>query len=151
VRPCSHAYRRSSPLTPVIGLTGGIASGKSTVSSLLSSPPYSLPLIDADLLARQVVEPGTSGFSSLVSHFGADRILTPEGALDRAALGEIVFNDPDERKWLNGVIHPAVKKEIVKALFWYWVRGEWAVVVDVPLLIEAGLWRWVGEVVVVFV
>jgi dephospho-CoA kinase len=71
--------------------------------------------------------------------------------LDRGAIGDIVFNDPDERKWLNGVIHPRVRKEIVKRVVKAWLRGEWAVVVDVPLLIEAGLWRWVGDIVVVYV
>jgi dephospho-CoA kinase len=112
---------------------------------------HGLPLIDADVLAREVVEPKTAGFKSIVRHFGPDRVLKEDGTLDRAALGEIVFNDPEERKWLNGVIHPAVKKAMVNRLIGYWLRGEWCVVVDVPLLIEAGLWRWVGEVVVVYV
>jgi dephospho-CoA kinase len=71
--------------------------------------------------------------------------------LNRAVIGDIVFNDPEERKWLNSVIHPRVRKEIVKSVLKCWVRGEWAVVVDVPLLIEAGLWRWVGDIVVVYV
>lgn len=78
-------------------------------------------------------------------------MLKPDGTLDRAALGEIIFNDPDQRKWLNGVIHPAVKKLMVRRLAGYWLRGEWCVVVDVPLLIEGGIWQWVGEVVVVYV
>jgi dephospho-CoA kinase len=137
--------------SPVIGLTGGIASGKSTVSHYLSTTHH-LPIIDADLLARTVLNPGTSGYSLVISHFGPDRVLLPDGInLDRSAIGEIVFNNPDERRWLNGVIHPRVRKEIVKEVVRCWVRGEWAVVVDVPLLIEAGLWKWVGEVVVVYV
>jgi dephospho-CoA kinase len=87
-----------------------------------------------------------------VTHFGSDRILQEDGVtLNRAAIGDIVFNDPDERKWLNGVIHPRVRKEIVRRVVGAWLSGEWAVVVDVPLLIEAGLWRWVGDIVVVFV
>lgn len=110
-----------------------------------------MPIIDADILAREVVEPGTKGFKSITSHFGPDRVLKHDGSLDRAALGEIVFNDPEERKWLNSVIHPAVRRAMVEKLFWYWIKGEWCVIVDVPLLIEAGLWRWVGEVVVVYV
>lgn len=133
----------------VVGLTGGIASGKSTVSTLLAK--HNIPIIDADVLARVVVEPGTSGFRAVVAHFGADRVLTPKGELDRAALGDIVFHDAHERRWLNGVIHPRVRREIVKRVIKAWLSGEWVVVLDVPLLIEAGLWRWVGEVVVVFV
>ena len=88
----------------------------------------------------------------VVSHFGPDRVLQEDGVtLNRAVIGDIVFNDPEERKWLNSVIHPRVRKEIVKSVLKCWVRGEWAVVVDVPLLIEAGLWRWVGDIVVVYV
>ena len=71
--------------------------------------------------------------------------------LDRGVIGELVFNNVEERHWLNGVIHPRVRKEMVKRLARYWVKGQWCVVVDVPLLIEAGLWKWVGEVVVVYV
>ena len=97
------------------------------------------------------MEPGTSGFRAVVDHFGADRVLTPKGELDRAALGDIVFHDAHERRWLNSVIHPRVRREIVKRVVKAWLSGEWVVVLDVPLLIEAGLWRWVGEVVVVFV
>jgi dephospho-CoA kinase len=99
-----------------------------------------------------VIDPGTSGYSLVVSHFGPDRVLQEDGVtLNRAVIGDIVFNDPEERKWLNSVIHPRVRKEIVKSVLKCWVRGEWAVVVDVPLLIEAGLWRWVGDIVVVYV
>jgi dephospho-CoA kinase len=125
--------------------------GKSTVSKLLTETHH-LPIIDADLLAREVIDPGTSGYSLVVSHFGPDRILLADGVtLDRGAIGDIVFNDPEERKWLNGVIHPRVRKEIVRRVVKAWLGGEWAVVVDVPLLVEAGLWRWVGDIVVVFV
>lgn len=125
--------------------------GKSTVSRLLTEN-HNLPLIDADLLAREVIDPGTSGYKLVVNHFGPDRVLQQDGVtLNRAAIGDIVFNDPDERKWLNGVIHPRVRKEIVRRVVKYWLTGEWAVIVDVPLLIEAGLWKWVGEIVVVYV
>lgn len=145
VSPLVSSLTRSSgklTLTPL---------GKSTVSKLLSET-HRLPLIDADLLAREVIDPGTSGYKLVVSHFGPDRVLLEDGVtLDRAAIGDIVFNDPDQRKWLNGVIHPRVRKEIVKRVLKYWISGEWAVVVDVPLLIEAGLWQWVGEIVVVYV
>ena len=79
-------------------------------------------------------------------------MLLPDGkSLNRAVIGQIVFNDVEERRWLNSVVHPRVRREIVKNVVWYWLSGEWCVVVDVPLLIEAGLWQWVGEVVVVYV
>ncbi|KAL7424898.1 Dephospho-CoA kinase cab5 [Cryptotrichosporon argae] len=134
----------------VVGLTGGIASGKSTVSRLLTER-HRLPLLDADVLAREAIEPGTSGFSLVVSHFGPDRVLRADGTLDRAALGDIVFGDTDERRWLNGVVHPRVKKAIFWGVVCAWLRGEWVVVLDVPLLVEAGLHMWVAEVVVVYV
>ncbi|OWZ49297.1 dephospho-CoA kinase [Cryptococcus neoformans var. grubii Br795] len=135
----------------IVGLTGGIASGKSTVSKLLSERHH-LPIIDADLIARGVIEPGTSGYSLVVTHFGPDRILQEDGvSLDRGAIGDIIFHDPEERKWLNGVVHPRVKKEMVKRIIRYWLKGEWCVIVDVPLLIEAGMWKWVGDTVVVYV
>ncbi|WWD17982.1 dephospho-CoA kinase [Kwoniella shandongensis] len=135
----------------VVGLTGGIASGKSTVSHHLSSHHH-IPIIDADVLAREVISPGTSGYSVVLTHFGPDRILLPDGVnLDRAAIGDIVFHDPEERRWLNGIIHPRVRREMVRKVVRYWLRGEWCVIVDVPLLIEAGMWKWVGEIVVVYV
>lgn len=112
---------------------------------------HGIPIIDADILARQVIEPGTSGFKLVVSHFGPDRVLRSDGSLDRAAIGDIVFHDPDQRRWLNGVVHPRVRRAMFWAVVQHWIRGTWAVVLDVPLLIEAGLWRFVGEVVVVFV
>jgi dephospho-CoA kinase len=123
--------------------------GKSTVSTLLAK--HGIPIIDADLLAREVIDPGTSGFRRVVQHFGPDRVLREDGTLDRAAIGDIVFHDPDQRAWLNGLVHPLVRRAIVDRVFRYWVTGHAVVVLDVPLLIEAGLWRFVGEIVVVFV
>ncbi|KAK5988923.1 Dephospho-CoA kinase CAB5 [Cladobotryum mycophilum] len=111
----------------LIGLTGSIATGKSTVSSMLSSPPHSLPIIDADVLARKVVEPGTKGYDAIVKHFGPttpDLLVPasesmpengPDGKgrpLNRPALGKRVFGDSEElqrdRAVLNGIVHPAV-------------------------------------------
>jgi dephospho-CoA kinase len=153
----------------LLGLTGSIATGKSTVSSILSSPPYSLPIIDADILARRVVEPGTPGYRSILSHFLSstpDLLLPfPEnyndsqkklGApLNRAVLGRRVFGDSEERKRdrgvLNGIVHPAVRKEMYKELLRAYLRGSWAVVLDVPLLFESGLDTLCGTVLVVAV
>lgn len=131
----------------VVGLTGGIATGKSTVSNLLKS--HNLPIVDADLIARQVVQPGTPALTRIVKVFGED-ILLPDGYLNRPKLGSIVFNDEKKRKILNGIVHPAVRR----AMFWEvvgcWFRGESVCVLDVPLLIEGGLWKLVGKVIVVY-
>ncbi|KLO18590.1 CoaE-domain-containing protein [Schizopora paradoxa] len=130
----------------VVGLTGGIATGKSTVSALLKS--HGVPIVDADVLARQVVEPGTKAYAQIVSYFGAD-ICHPDGSLDRPKLGKLVFNDAEKRKKLNSIVHPAVRKAMVWKVVLCWLRGERICVLDVPLLIEAGLWKWVGRIVVV--
>lgn len=150
----------------LIGLTGSIATGKSTVSSILSQPPYSLPIIDADLIARKVVEPGTPGYQKIVAHFSPttpDLLLPPhpdhddkKGApLNRPALGRRVFGDSEERKRdravLNGIVHPAVRREMYKQLLGCYLRGCWAVVLDVPLLFESGIDVICGTVLVVAV
>lgn len=153
-----------------LGLTGSIATGKSTVSAILSSKPYSLPVIDADVLARKVVEPGTSGYDAIVKYFGPttpDLLVPPSesmpenGAdgkgrpLNRPALGKRVFGDSEQRKRdrlvLNGIVHPAVRAEIYRAILWCYVRGNWAVVLDVPLLFESAWDRLCGVVMVVAV
>lgn len=150
----------------LLGLTGSIATGKSTVSSILSQAPYNLPIIDADLLARKVVEPGTSGYKKIVAHFASttpDLLLENDttydkrkGApLNRPALGRRVFGNSEERKKdravLNGIVHPAVRMEMYKQLLFCYLRGCWAVVLDVPLLFESGLDALCGTVMVVAV
>jgi len=131
----------------VVGLTGGIATGKSTVSTLLKS--YNVPIIDADLIARQVVQPGSPALERIVQVFGRD-ILLPDGYLNRPKLGSIVFNDGEKRKILNGIVHPAVWKAMFWEVFRCWFRGERVCVLDVPLLIEGGLWKLMGKVIVVY-
>lgn len=133
----------------VVGLTGGIASGKSTVSSLLAS--HGLPIIDADVLAREVVEPGTPAHAAIVSTFGAGVLKEGSQELDRKKLGEIIFNDERKRKQLNAIVHPAVRKAMFWAIVRHWLHGERVCVVDVPLLIETGMWKQVGKVIVVYV
>ncbi|KKA26860.1 hypothetical protein TD95_002448 [Thielaviopsis punctulata] len=154
----------------LIGLTGSIATGKSTVSSILSKPPYSIPIIDADILARKVVEPGTAGYIAIIKHFGPttpDLLVpvsesVPENGpngkgrpLNRPALGKRVFGNSEERKRdrsvLNNIVHPAVRKEMYRAMFWSYVSGHWAVILDVPLLFESGLDQLCGTVMVVAV
>ncbi|PCH37912.1 dephospho-CoA kinase [Wolfiporia cocos MD-104 SS10] len=131
----------------VVGLTGGIATGKSTVSTLLRA--HNVPIIDADVLAREVVAPGTPALKRIVAHFG-DSILQPDGALDRAKLGAIVFASEAQRKKLNSIVHPAVRRAMLLGVLKCWFRGERICILDVPLLVEAGLWRFVATVVVVY-
>ncbi|MFF8846902.1 dephospho-CoA kinase [Streptomyces sp. NPDC015127] len=127
-----------------VGLTGGIGAGKSEVSRLLAS--YGAVIIDADKIAREVVEPGTEGLAAVVDAFGAD-VLTPAGTLDRPRLGAIVFNDPERLAALNAIVHPLVgarSRELEAA------AGPDAVVIhDVPLLTENGLAPLYDLVVVV--
>ena len=116
-----------------IGLTGGIGSGKSTVAGLLAA--RGAQVVDADRIAREVVEPGTPGLEAVVAAFGQE-VLTPEGALDRPALAAVVFADPDARRRLDGIVHPLVRAratELVAA-----APPDAVVVQDVPLLVETG-------------
>jgi dephospho-CoA kinase len=103
------------------------------------------------LLARRVVEPGTSTYAHIVSTFGSDILLKDgSGAIDRARLGEIIFNDERQRRLLNDIVHPAVRREMIWEVARYWLKGYKICVLDVPLLIEAGLWMWCSKVVVVY-
>lgn len=110
---------------------------------------HRIPVIDADVLAREVVQPGTKGLAQIVAYFGFE-VLLPDGNLDRKKLGAIIFNDETKRKKLNSIIHPTVSRAIFWNVFRCWLRGEKLCVVDVPLLIEGGLWKWMGNVVVVY-
>jgi len=130
-----------------VGLTGGIATGKSTVSKLLQAKK--VPIVDADLIAREVVAPGTPGLQRIVKTFGDD-ILLSDGSLDRKKLGDIVFNDEEKRKKLNAIVHPAVRWGMFRRVLKLWSNSEKFCVLDVPLLIESGIWKWVGTVVVVY-
>jgi dephospho-CoA kinase len=116
-----------------IGLTGGIGSGKSTVSALLAA--RGAVVIDADRIAREVVEPGTPGLAAVVEAFG-ERVLRADGSLDRPALAAVVFADPDARKRLDGIVHPLVRARSVELAAD--VPGNSVVVHDVPLLVETG-------------
>ena len=110
-----------------------------------------MPVIDADILARQVVEPGTRGYKKIVQAFGEEVILQDGSSkLDRKKFGEIVFGDEGKRRVLNWIVHPEVRWEMLEEVVRRWWRGESWVVLDVPLLIESGIYRWVVEVVVVY-
>lgn len=127
-----------------VGLTGGIGAGKSEVSRLLVS--YGAVLIDADRIAREVVEPGTPGLAAVVEAFG-ESVLAPDGSLDRPALGSIVFADPDRLATLNSIVHPLVGAR--SAELEGQAQPESVVVHDVPLLTENGLAPLYDLVVVV--
>lgn len=131
-----------------IGLTGGIASGKSTVSRMIRDS--GIALIDADVFAREVVEPGEDAYSQVVSHFG-EGILHGDGTLDRKKLGAIIFNDEKERSVLNGIVHPAVRKKMNDQKAAYRDEGREAVVLDIPLLFESKLTETVDRILLVYV
>ena len=127
----------------VVGITGGIGSGKSAVTDYLETK--GITVVDADKVARVVVEPGTSGLAAIAEHFGRD-ILLPDGTLDRAALRKIVFDEPDERKVLEGITHPLIREEIARQLS---EAGSPYVVLASPLLLESGQSSFADYVVVV--
>ncbi|MFJ1601158.1 dephospho-CoA kinase [Streptomyces sp. NPDC088261] len=127
-----------------LGLTGGIGAGKSEVSRLLAG--YGAVVIDSDRIAREVVEPGTPGLAAVVAEFGPG-VTTADGALDRPALGAIVFGDPGRLKALNAIVHPLVRTrsaELEAA-----ADADAIVVHDVPLLVENGMAPLYDLVVVV--
>jgi len=120
----------------LIGLTGGIASGKSLVSTRLAE--LGATIVDADVLAREVVEPGTDGLAQIARHFGPE-VLLADGTLNRPALGAIIFADPEQREKLNSITHPAVWRR-ARELFDQAAADE-VVVYDVPLLVEGAKGR----------
>ncbi|WP_019121964.1 dephospho-CoA kinase [Brevibacillus massiliensis] len=132
----------------ILGLTGGIASGKSTVAAMLRQ--RGIPVVDADLIARQVVEPGLPAYQAIVSHFGQG-VLFPDGQLNRKALGEIVFSNEEQRQILNGIVHPEVRREMRQQTEAALKRGEKIVFLDIPLLFESRLQHTVDKIVVVYV
>lgn len=132
----------------VIGLTGGIASGKSTVSVLLKNK--GAVIIDADEISRKVMKKGTKVFNEVVKYFG-DKILDKEGNINRQKLGQIVFSNINDLEILNDITHPAIVDKIKKNLMLFVKRGEPVVVIDAALLLETGLDNLTDEVWVVVV
>ena len=133
----------------IAGLTGGIASGKSTVSGFLADA--GARIIDADKIARIVVEPGAPAYDDILSFFGS-AILQPDGQIDRERLGDIIFNDPDKKRRLNAIVHPRVFEQSAQRIAEIAAQDPDAVVImDIPLLLEAGMERDLAEVIVVYV
>jgi dephospho-CoA kinase len=128
----------------LIGLTGGIGSGKSTVSALLAQ--RGAVIIDADAITRELQQPGTDVFAAMVERFGTG-IVASDGGLDRQAVADIVFNDAEALAALNKIVHPAVGVEIARRLVEE-AGTDHLVVLDVPLLVESGRDDMAGLVVV---
>jgi dephospho-CoA kinase len=131
----------------IIGLTGGIASGKTTVSNILKE--LGAIIIDADKIAHEVLNKGEKGWKRVVKHFG-NRILTDNGEIDRSYLGKIVFSNKDELRLLESITHPLIIEEIKNEIDRGRKTGK-ILVLDAPLLYETGLDRLVDQVWVVYV
>ncbi|WP_332844037.1 dephospho-CoA kinase [Solibacillus palustris] len=132
----------------IIGLTGSIASGKSTVAKMIQS--YKLPIVDADLIARQVVEPGTPTIKKIAEAFG-EEVIAVDGSMDRAKVGSIIFHNGDMRQTLNGIIHPAIREEMLRQRDEFMSYGEKNIFMDIPLLFESKLEHFVEKIIVVSV
>ncbi|SFA39266.1 dephospho-CoA kinase [Parageobacillus thermantarcticus] len=131
-----------------IGLTGGIASGKSTVTKMIRE--LGIPVIDADQIARDVVKVGEEAYKQIIQTFGQN-ILQENGEIDRAKLGAIVFHNEQERKKLNAIVHPAVRRRMLAEKEAYVQKGAKTVVLDIPLLFESELTHLIDKIIVVYV
>lgn len=132
----------------VIGLTGGIASGKSTVSNMLKE--MNITVIDADVEARLAVKKGEPAYQQIIKEFG-NEILLPDGDIDRQRLGSIIFHNVEKRQLLNGIVHPEVRKRMNNQVEAAKERGEQVIVLDIPLLFESKLTHMVEKTILVYV
>jgi dephospho-CoA kinase len=132
----------------VIGLTGGIASGKSTVSNILKE--MNITIIDADVEARLAVEKGEPAYQKIVAAFGNDILLTNE-EIDRVKLGSIIFHNAEKRQLLNSIVHPEVRKRMNNQVEAAKEREEQVVILDIPLLFESKLTHMVEKTILVYV
>jgi dephospho-CoA kinase len=131
----------------LVGLTGGIGTGKSTVAQIFTE--LNVPVVDSDTIARKVVQPGRKAWKQIRQVFG-DEILEPSGEINRPLLAAIIFSDIQRRQELNRITHPEIRKEIFWDVAYYLFRGYQFVVVDVPLLFESGFWaKYVHKIIVV--
>ncbi|MBR8664093.1 dephospho-CoA kinase [Bacillus paralicheniformis] len=135
-------------MTLVIGLTGGIASGKSTVAQMFQQ--CGITVVDADVIAKEAVEQGMPAYQKIVETFGQG-VLLETGGIDRRKLGEIVFTNEEKRMQLNAIVHPEVRKMMIKQRDEAIRGGERFVVLDIPLLYESGLEHLTDKVIVVWV
>ncbi|MEJ8569609.1 dephospho-CoA kinase [Elongatibacter sediminis] len=128
----------------VIVLTGGIASGKTSVSDRFAE--LGAPVIDTDLIAREVVQPGEAALTEVVSAFG-DEVLTADGELDRSRMRDLIFSDPERRRLLESILHPAIAERALQRIRTT-TSGPYCILV-VPLLAETGLFSWADRVLLV--
>ncbi|GMB07370.1 dephospho-CoA kinase [Thermolongibacillus altinsuensis] len=131
-----------------IGLTGGIASGKSTVAAMLRQ--LHIPVIDADEIARKATAIDGEAYEPIIRAFGKE-ILQKDGTIDRLKLGSIVFHDENKRKLLNEIVHPIVRKKMLQQKEVYIQQGKQTIVLDIPLLFESRLEHLVDRIIVVYV
>ncbi|MDR6122117.1 dephospho-CoA kinase [Bacillus sp. SLBN-46] len=132
----------------VIGLTGGIASGKSTVSTMFKE--MNIPVVDADVEARLAVMKGEAAYFQIIDTFGKD-ILLEDGEIDRQKLGSIIFHQEEKRKLLNEIVHPEVRKRMMGQVEEAQLNGEEVIVLDIPLLFESKLTYMVEKTILVYV
>ncbi|KAF7804837.1 dephospho-CoA kinase [Senna tora] len=132
----------------IVGLTGGISSGKSTVSNLFKS--HSIPVVDADVVARDALKKGTGGWKKVVAAFGQE-ILLENGEVNRPRLGQIVFSNPDKRQLLNRLLAPYISSGIFWEVLKLWMKGYKVIVLDIPLLFEAKMDKFTKPIIVVWV
>ena len=132
----------------VIGITGGIASGKSTVSPFISS--LGCTVVDADVASRKVMEPGEEAYQQVKDAFG-ESVFKEDGNLNRETLGAIIFHNKEKRQLLNSIVHPAVRKWMNTQQEEAFARGEEVVFVDIPLLFESKLTSTVNRTLLVYV
>ncbi|VVD01090.1 unnamed protein product [Leptidea sinapis] len=119
----------------IVGLTGGISTGKSTVLSIFRE--NGVAVIDADQVARKVLEPGTRAWREVRNHFG-DEVLWPNGKMNRVKLGEIIFSNKKKRTKLNSITHPKIQHEMMKMALKCFISGHSYIIMEVPLLFETG-------------
>ncbi|XP_010329766.2 dephospho-CoA kinase domain-containing protein isoform X1 [Saimiri boliviensis] len=132
----------------LVGLTGGIASGKSSVIQVFQQ--LGCAVIDVDVMARHVVQPGYPAHRRIVEVFGTE-VLLENGDINRKVLGDLIFNQPDRRQLLNAITHPEIRKEMMKETFKYFLRGYRYVILDIPLLFETKkLLKYMKHTVVVY-
>ena len=130
----------------MVGLTGGIASGKSTVAAILRR--LGAAVINADELAHEVIQPGREAWQEIVNHFG-HAVLQEDQAIDRRKLRDVIFNDPQARKKLEAIIHPRVRALAEKKIRAFEAAGRAVVIYEVPLLFETQIHHWIRPVILV--